>query len=157
MKKKDKKDDVVVGWSAEDWLFFLLEPSENPPEDLPLDQEAVLSDEPPDANYIIEDEFDEYYITLQGTPFPDDAILRCDYCLAPIEAYDGKLERCYAWFSVHRQSGDLECNGLVCKRCAEKRVLPVKPAPVIEDEKYYVNKLLKDRDTSPFLASKVNR
>lgn len=153
MQEKDERRP------SEDWLCFLMELSdllETPQEDFPVDEEAILSDETSCHDYIIEDEFDEYYVTLQGIPFPDDAVLRCDYCLAPVEAYDGKLERCYVWFSLHRQSGDLECNGLVCKRCAEKRILPVKPAPITEDEKSHVNRLLSRRHSTPFLSSKIN-
>lgn len=107
-------------------------------------------------DFFIEDQYDEYYVTLQGTPFREDAVLRCHYCFAPIEAYGGKLERSYVWFSVHKQTGDLECNGLVCKRCAEKRILPVKPCPTLEEEKKHIDRLMKEVHTSVYIPSKLN-
>lgn len=89
-----------------------------------------------------------YYIPLEGIPFNREGTLRCDFCFAPVEAYDGKLERAYALFWAN-EKGQIYCDGLVCKSCAEMMIYPLKPAPTTEEEKRAIQRVLNSFMTKP--------
>lgn len=119
-----------------DFVFFFSEP-----DDMLKNDDVFLSE----GNLLTQDFIDDYidyYINLQGMPFRDVDLLRCHYCSAPIEAYGGKLERAYVWFSVHEEDMYLLCHGLVCKRCAERMVFPVKPYPTNPEEEHHIRCIL---------------